>query len=90
MSEYQTIPPRERENDFESRLERAENIVEILQLVDEIMTSDEYINTGSGGEYINLANRKSIQRFGRRAYYEAFDEKYGMARMYMNPPESEE
>ncbi len=90
MPEYNERHSLEVKNDFESRVEKAETIAEMLSLVDEVMVSDGYINKGEGGEKISVANRTGIKRFGRRAYYEAFDEKYGMAEIYMRPPEENE
>lgn len=77
---------------FESRIERAESMVELLRLVSETMSSEGYIKRQEGGENISKANRAGIAKFGRRAYFTAFDEKFGpgMAEQYMRPPEDNE
>lgn len=73
-------------SDVESRAEKAETIAELLVIVDEVMLSDAYVNRGEGGDSLSFVNRIGIRKFGRRSYFEAFDEKYGMAEMYLLPP----
>ncbi len=90
MPETKESQSPERKNDFESRIERAESIAELLKLADEIIASESYCDKGEGAENLALINRKGIRRFGRRPYYDAFEERYGMAQMYMWPPETDE
>lgn len=77
---------------WEDRLEKAESLNEILDLVNEVMISETYVNTGKGGDLISKANKAAIAKFGRRAYFNAFDEKFGpgLAEQYMRPPADNE
>lgn len=79
--------PKNPEMLFLERLEAAKDAQEIARIVDSIMMSEAYMLRGEGGERISLANRKGIERFGRQAYREAFDDILGsgMANMYIKP-----
>lgn len=74
------------------RIEHAESLEQLLEIVGEIIGSEKYADTEQGGAELSKANRAGIAKFGRRAYFTAFDEAFGpgLAGQYMRPPEDNE
>lgn len=62
-------------DNFESRVERAKEARELVDLIGEIMDTDEYRAHQIGGERIGHAVRHGLKMFGRAALREAWLQK---------------
>lgn len=86
--------PASPEAKIHARIEAAETAAELIAIVDEIISTEEYMMRGTGGDIVDAANRAGIKKFGRILYSTTFDAILGegMAHNYiaLDDPKSDD